>query len=230
MARTLKEEDYTARRNDIIDAALRLVYSKGYEKMTIQDILDDLKISKGAFYHYFGSKDAMLGALVARIQDEVIQLLLPIIQDTDLSALEKLEGYFLTTTRWKTIHKSLILALIRAWYADDNAIVRQASYASASKVIAPLLSEIFSQGVREGVFTLSNPDRVGEVFLCLIQGIGEELGNQFLSFEPGQNDAQIKGTIAIYTEAMERVLGAPTGSIHLIFTKSLENWFKENLI
>ena len=56
MARILKEEEHTAKRNEILDAALQLVYSKGYEKMTIQDILDQLQISKGAFYHYFDSK------------------------------------------------------------------------------------------------------------------------------------------------------------------------------
>jgi AcrR family transcriptional regulator len=49
MARIVKEEEYAARRNEILDAAQRLVYTKGYEHMTIQDILDDRHISKGAF-------------------------------------------------------------------------------------------------------------------------------------------------------------------------------------
>jgi AcrR family transcriptional regulator len=34
MARTLKEEEYLARRNEILAAARRLVYTKGYEQMT----------------------------------------------------------------------------------------------------------------------------------------------------------------------------------------------------
>ena len=53
MARTIKPHEYAEKRNDILDAAQRLVYSKGYERMTIQDILDDVHISSGAFYHYF---------------------------------------------------------------------------------------------------------------------------------------------------------------------------------
>lgn len=53
MARLVKEEEYNAKRNEILDIALSLVYSKGYEQMTIQDILDGLHISRGAFYHYF---------------------------------------------------------------------------------------------------------------------------------------------------------------------------------
>lgn len=56
MARIVKEEAYNAKRNEILDIALSLVYSKGYEQMTIQDILDGLHISRGALYHYFDSK------------------------------------------------------------------------------------------------------------------------------------------------------------------------------
>ena len=53
MARTVKEQEYAEKRNEILDAAQRLVYTKGYERMTIQGILADLQISSGAFYHYF---------------------------------------------------------------------------------------------------------------------------------------------------------------------------------
>ena len=65
MARIVKEP--AVRRNEILDAAQRLVYRKGYEQMTIQDILDDLHLSKGAFYHYFDSKQSLLEALIERM-------------------------------------------------------------------------------------------------------------------------------------------------------------------
>ncbi len=51
----------TQERNEILTAAQRIVFAKGYERMTIQDILADLKISSGAFYHYFDSKPAVHG-------------------------------------------------------------------------------------------------------------------------------------------------------------------------
>jgi AcrR family transcriptional regulator len=60
MARIIKEHERSVKRNEIIDAAQRFIYTKGYEQMTIQDILDELQISKGAFYHYFDSKGALL--------------------------------------------------------------------------------------------------------------------------------------------------------------------------
>ena len=70
MARIVKEQAYAVKRNEILDVAQRLVYTKGYEQMTIQDILDGLPISKGAFYHYFDSKQALLEALIERMLKE----------------------------------------------------------------------------------------------------------------------------------------------------------------
>ena len=60
MARSVNEKEYAVKRNEILDVAQRFVYTRGYEQMSIQDILDELHISKGAFYHYFDSKQALL--------------------------------------------------------------------------------------------------------------------------------------------------------------------------
>src|SRR6266481_3196300 len=84
MARIVKEEAYAVKRNEILDVAQRLVYTKGYEQMTIQDILDELQISKGAFYHYFDSKQALLEAVIERIGEEAEPLVLSIVDDPEL--------------------------------------------------------------------------------------------------------------------------------------------------
>ena len=44
--------------------------SRGYDRFSIQDILDATGASKGAFYHYFDSKDALLDAIVDRMADQ----------------------------------------------------------------------------------------------------------------------------------------------------------------
>lgn len=48
----------------ILNAAQRLFLEKGYEKTTIQDIVDALGgLTKGAIYHHFRSKDEIMNAL-----------------------------------------------------------------------------------------------------------------------------------------------------------------------
>ena len=40
----------------ILEAAQRLFLEKGYDHTKIQDIADELGMTKGAIYHHFGSK------------------------------------------------------------------------------------------------------------------------------------------------------------------------------
>ena len=227
MPRIVKEEEYTARRNEILDAAQRLVYTKGYEQMTIQDILDGLQISKGAFYHYFGSKGAVLEALVERmVVEQVEPLIVPIVQDPRLSALEKFQHYCDTAVRWKTAKKTLMIELARVWYSDENALARQKMFDVMVKRVMPLIMEIIHQGVREGTFTTPYPEYVSQVSISLIQGLGNTFVELLFSKEAEHNTLQRAETlVAAYNDAVERVLGAPKGSIHLMDTEALKEWF-----
>ena len=214
MTRTVNLEERATKRNEILDCAQRLVYTKGYERMTIQDILVDLGMSSGAFYHYFDSKPAVLEALIGRIQEQVEQPLHPIVHDPQLPALEKLQRFFATLDRSRTEHKSFIADLARVWFADDNAIVREKVDAALVERRAPLLNEIVRQGIQEGVFTTPHPDQAGEIILSLARGMGNTIAKLMLSFERDQADPHIidaiVATYAAYSDAIERILGAPS--------------------
>ncbi len=224
MARVVKA--HAVRRNEILDVARRLVDTKGYEQMTIQDILDDLRISKGAFYHYFDSKQALLEAMIERMGEGVEQLVLAIVHDPALPALEKLQRVFDMLNRLKTARKEFFLPLLRVWYADDNAIVRQKLRVVWLKLVAPWYATIIRQGIQEGVFTTSYPDQVGEVVLSLLWDLGDTLGELLLSFKPERDDMlRVESIVAAYTDALERVLGVSTGSLQLTDAETLKEWF-----
>lgn len=225
MARTFKEDAYAVKRNEILDATQRLVLTKGYERMSIQDILDELQISKGAFYHYFTSKQALLEALIERMLHEAEQIILPVVEDAQLPALEKFLRFFDTIARWKTARKTFFMALLRSWYSDDNVLVRQKVNAMGVKWYTPLLTTIIQQGVRENVLTTPYPDQVAEVVLALIVSLGDSIGGLFLPDELNEVTLQrIESTINVYTDALERVLGAPSHSIQLMDAETLKEW------
>jgi len=52
------------RRYQILDAALEVIVSKGYEGSSMSDIVEKSKLSKGAIYWYYGSKKEVYLALV----------------------------------------------------------------------------------------------------------------------------------------------------------------------
>ena len=225
MPRVVKENEYAVKRNEILDVAQRLVYTTGYEQMSIQDILNELKISKGAFYHYFGSKLALLDGLVDRMMDEALQVLQPIVDAADLPAVEKLQRYFATGSRWKVARKSFMLDLLRVWYTDSNTLVRQKQAAAAVKRIAPMLAEIVRQGIAEGVFTSTYPDLIGSMIWGLAEGITDNVAELLLSNDPPADALQrLEAIIGAYSEAMERILGAPAGSLPLADVAMMKEW------
>jgi AcrR family transcriptional regulator len=227
MPRTNKEPD--VRRNEIIEAAQALIFTKGYEQMSIQDILDQLQISKGAFYHYFDSKQALLEALIERMQREAEGVIGPISADPTLPALEKMRRVFQASARWKAAQKDYLMAILKIWYADQNAIVRQKIQARLLKENGPLITNVIQQGVREGVFKTDYPEWIGEITMGLVIALGDRYAEILLSDEThAVGMVSIRRINAAYTEALERVLGVPPCSIELIDPESLELWFEKS--
>ena len=72
----------------IVSAAWQLFYQYGYNNTTIDDIVELSQTSKGSFYHYFGSKDDLLGSL-SYLFDEKYEELMETM-DPMLSPIEKL--------------------------------------------------------------------------------------------------------------------------------------------
>jgi AcrR family transcriptional regulator len=226
MARMVNPEVYEMRRNEILDAAQHLVYSRGYEQLSIQEILGELHISKGAFYHYFESKQALLEALIERMTQQVIQILAPIVNDETLPATEKLHQLFDTVSRWKTDRKEVLLTLVNVWYADENAILRLKAQAAVLPLIAPLLTEIVRQGLREGTFHTAFADQISGVIFSLLRSFGDTLVSYIVQPEAGPEIVEsLEALSASHQDAMERILGATPGSLPLFDTAILREWF-----
>jgi AcrR family transcriptional regulator len=228
MARPVKPEAVAKKRQKILDAAQRLMFTKGYEQMSIQDVLDEVQMSSGAFHHYFDSRRAMLEALVEQIRHETEKPLLPIIHDPQLSAIEKLQGFFDTLDRLRNARRADLVRLGQVWYADDNALVRQKVDEAIFQQRAPLLAEIVRQGVQEGIFTTAYPDQAGGIIMSLLQGMGDTHARLLFSLEQERDEEhrieEIVTTHAASMDAIERVLGAPPYSFYRTNAQVVKVW------
>lgn len=214
------------RREAFVDAGLRLMQAKGFEQMSIQDLLDELGASRGAFYHYFDSKQALLEAMVERIVDAAMQVVEEMAADTGLPAVPKLEAVFSTIGRWKTERKSLMLAFIKVWMSDHNAIVREKVRRVTVARFAPLLTRIIEQGVTEGAFAVASPAETAQVLVLMFQGFQEGATEMFLGRQTGAVPLEVvERTFKTYAEAFERVLGVHEGAIHFVNEEVLREWF-----
>jgi AcrR family transcriptional regulator len=228
MARTVNPRLHAEKRNEILDAAQHLVETTGYEQMTIQDLVKALQMSKGALHHYFPTKPALLEALVDRSLDELEQIVARLTESPDLPSAAKFQQFFAVTMAWKSTRRPLMIALLRSWHQDDNAIVRQKVRAATVARLGPLLARIVQQGLHEGAMAVSEPDQAGDVILALLHGLQDRLARLHHDHaanhtDPAYRDAVVAAHSA-YLEALERVVGVAPGTLQRLDPATIEHW------
>jgi len=195
--------------------------------MTIEDILSELHVSKGAFYHHFASKSDLLQALVARMGEEARGMLRPILDDPSIPAEVKLQRTFDAAGRWKSARKDYLLSLLQVWYHDDNAVMRHRVRSNTFAWLTPLLGNVVRQGIEEGAFATRFPKHAGLAVYSLLFEVGDLLADGILSGRAGEQAfAEASQSVAAFTDAIERVLGAQPGSLHLIDPDVLREWYE----
>jgi AcrR family transcriptional regulator len=225
VARTVDVAQRAARRDEILDAAQRLILSNGYERLTIQDILDDLQISKGAFYHYFDSKPAVVEALTERLVGDSERALAPIVDNPETGAAKKLQSFFGEIIRWKSERQNLFVAMLPVWYAPDNLAFRLVVDRESAKRLAPLLSTIVRQGVDEGQFATAHPDQAGTIIFAIVQALQDAMTERLLdAANRSPSVKEIVNTHGAHMEAIERYLGVAVGTLNRVDTQTVTSW------
>ncbi|MBN2619701.1 TetR/AcrR family transcriptional regulator [candidate division WOR-3 bacterium] len=214
MTREIKE--HGIRKNEIINTARNLFFQKGYDATPIQDIIDALGIAKGTLYHYFKSKDDLLDSLVDQIMTEMSLRLQPIAASKK-SAIEKINEIFRTGAAYKMKNLDAFVVIVKTLYRDENQILRDRMFQRSIQKNSPVITEIVNQGIKAGVFTTSFPEYMGEVMINLGRSINEAICHTLLH---EKTDAKTMSALmikrmAMYQDMIERILGAPEGSIKI---------------
>ena len=127
----------------ILDAASKLFIEKGYDGTSLQDIINETKLSKGAIYHHFSSKEEIFERICGQIGEANSARLAAIRDDPQLNGREKLKEIF----RSSLLHPNQEAVLRIVPYLLDNprflAIeVRDLLNVVAPEFIQPILDEV----------------------------------------------------------------------------------------
>jgi AcrR family transcriptional regulator len=226
MARITKDPD--ERRYELVVCAQELFYSKGYERTTVGDIVDEAGVAKGTFYYYFDSKLAILEAMVDELVGQSVALLHEIVADETLPVLVKWSRAFQVVAAWKAERKAELLAMLHVMNMDENLVLRYKVQTRAAQLLSPEFAKIVAQGVEEGVFETEFVQESARITLSIMQGLADPLYGILLN--PGNFDdpvAVLQSEYAAVETAIERVLGAPPGSLSFVETQALAIWFED---
>ncbi|MGN0394500.1 MAG: TetR/AcrR family transcriptional regulator [Coprococcus sp.] len=158
--RVVKEHD--ERKNEIIDTAARLFASKGYAQCSVNDILNDIGIAKGTFYHYFKSKEDVLDAVICKTSDRIAEKVKEVASDANSTPEEKILYVFLSARADEKTDE----AIIEEMHKPENALMHQKTLVSVINILTPVLTQIVDEGIQMGVFECAYPEQYMQIFLA----------------------------------------------------------------
>ena len=224
-------KDYETREEEILASAQQLFFTKGYDKTSVSEIIKANDIAKGTFYHYFDSKLDLLLAVVDRMVEQGLVPIKEMMQDESLSGKQKFEQIFRLFSSWKAENVEYLKALLSVLYQDDNALLREKINEKNIEKITPIWAQAVKEAVEDGDFDTRYPEETGRLILQMGTSISKDTAILILQIEDDDtNIDKIKYRFKAYEDAIERVLGAETGSLNIIdrtLIETLENFVKD---
>ncbi|EDX67793.1 TetR family transcriptional regulator [Bacillus thuringiensis serovar pingluonsis] len=197
-------KEYEERRKEILETAERLFLTKGYTKTTVNDILKEIGIAKGTFYHYFKSKEEVMDEIIMRVIKEDVAKAKVIVSNPNIPVLEKLFRVLMEQSPKSGDIKD---KMIEQFHQPNNAEMHQKSLVQSIIHLSPVLTEILEQGIEEGIFSTSYPQETIELLLSSAQVIFDD---GLFQWKPEEMMRRVKA----YIKMMEVSVGAKEGSFN----------------
>lgn len=216
MARTKKSPE--VRSNELIDCAERLFFQHGYENTTVNDVIREADVSKGAFYHYFVSKEALLEAVATRLAKRNLEELQPLAEDPSLDAVGQLNALFAGSRRLKLEMAPQLKNTFNALFKPENVVLYHRIDEALQAASLPIITEILRRGHAQGALDAPDPETAAMMLLQLRLSVAKMMHKALQLSEAGDLDgaaAMLDSWMRTYGTAIERFLKLPEGSIEV---------------
>ena len=139
-------------------------FLKGYDVTSLQDIINETNLSKGAIYYHFSSKEEIFEATFHRIGEENTTALAKLCDDKSLNGLEKLRAIFKASLF--NSNQSLILTVTPCLLNNPRFLAMQ--IAQLYQIVAPkFIQPILQQGIDDSSIQATNPGELAEAIMVL---------------------------------------------------------------
>ncbi|EIL85490.1 TetR/AcrR family transcriptional regulator [Bacillus altitudinis] len=149
----------------ILDVSTKLFQEKGFEKTSLQDIIHELNMSKGAIYHHFKSKDEILRGVMDRQFRYATEKLEELIEHTEAAhAKEKLQlilEQLVADPQSHSIDGILVDQMKNPQFVIEG-------MKTGVNQDALRIKQLIIEGIEDGSMETAFPGEVAEVFLLLV--------------------------------------------------------------
>jgi len=217
MPRIIKHPD--VRRSEFLDQAQELFIVRGYDNTSLNDVIAELGASKGAFYHYFPSKEALLEALATRIAQQALAQTQSVVNEPGLDPLARLNALLTASRQFKLDMADQGWAIFAALFRPENQILYQRIAAAWEALFRPMLTKLIAEGVKERVFNTFDPEGVGDMLQHLVSTTYPIVASAIAAPTEKQRKAVIttfERRLRLHGIAIDRILGLADGSVRLV--------------
>lgn len=116
-------------RKALIEAGAGVMIEKGYTNCGIQEVLSQVGVPKGSFYHYFDSKESFALAIIDEFDRDFFAFLTPILEDKSLTPKERLQRFCVAKRdcmQASSCRKGCLIGNLSQEMADQSETLRQA--------------------------------------------------------------------------------------------------------
>lgn len=204
------------KRIQILDTAEQLFFERGYDRTSVQDILDALQMSKGGFYHYFDAKDSVLRAVSERRAQSRFEQLNAAIHGTRRNPVEKLNLVLGMANLFEAEEAPFAALMLKLCYRDKDAAMCAHRRRVLVDGLLPTLNDIIAEGVADGSFHTRHPMEIGRLLMLMACDVDDEVCN-LLADNPDNPDVMLRMLEMLNTwrDSVERLVGAPYGTVVL---------------
>jgi AcrR family transcriptional regulator len=137
----------TTRQKEIITASLNIISQKGLDYLTIATLSKSLKVTEGALYKHFKSKDEIISAVAEYTQQKFTEVI-DYITNSPLTGMKKLKEIFIERCRVISTNPEMIMMMnsmsVFAGYQDLSVIIIK-SVDAYKKTVMDVIAECQSK-------------------------------------------------------------------------------------
>ncbi|MDO9566821.1 MAG: TetR/AcrR family transcriptional regulator [Candidatus Desulfaltia sp.] len=169
-----KERERGRRRQQIMIAAKRVFYNKGFARVTMEDIAREAELSPGTLYLYFKNKDELCASLSLRILQYLNMRLRHVSSEKELDGKQKLEALKNTIINVYEFDPLILVNLFRLQSSETLKNLSPELLADIKELFSSSLSamsDIFNEGIKTGVVIDKKPEALADQMWALFSGI-----------------------------------------------------------
>lgn len=205
------------RKRQILETAEVLFTEKGYERTSVQDILDVLHLSKGSFYHHFESKELVLKTICE-------------IQAEKNAEKFKGEGFTEGLNRMNRLLSGMIpfqgdglvflKMLVPVFLLPEGKSILSGYQEALKKAWLPMTQEALKYMIIQKTAYTIYPEMTSAILLDLVNDLWGQMSADILRIQKEETDTvsaqKILTRLEPYRAAIENLVSAPYGSIELM--------------